>query len=410
MKRKHDVGKTAIRHIVWDWNGTLINDAQACTAAVDALMRRRGLAGETLAGYRARIRFPVRAYYELSGFDLEAEAYEALCDEFGEAYARAVAGEVPHLSSHSGFPASNIHADVRHVFEASQAAGVTHAIVSASEQATLARQVAEYGLTPYFTALIGRDDNHGGTKDHLVREWVRACGYPPEQILYVGDTEHDGEAASSAGIRVAMVSDGHVSAERLHRMGVPVFANRRALWEKVRAMTEQPVYRTMTFETELGQMAVLTNNLGVVRTALPGEAAAQPSGMFSSNEAWGLLAEPDGMTRQAAACLSDWLAHPTPGFQLPVSTFGTGFQRAVWQETCRIPFGETASYGQLAMRIGRPGAARAVAQALRANPTALVVPCHRVVGADGTPTGFMGRRNNPMQQWLLDAERKAAAR
>lgn len=410
MKSGHTVDKTAIRHIVWDWNGTLLNDAQACAAAVDALMRRRGLAGESLAGYRDRIRFPVRAYYELTGFDLEAEAYEVLCDEFGDAYARAVAGEVPPQSSHAGFPASDIHTDVREVLEASRAAGVTHAIVSASEQGTLARQVAEYGLTPYFTSLVGRDDNHGGTKDHLVREWVRTCGYPPEQILYVGDTEHDEEAASSAGIRVAMVADGHVSAGRLHRVGVPVFENRRALWESVRPLTAHPVYRAMTFDTVLGRMAVLTNSLGVVRTALPAADADRESALFSAREAWGHPAAPDDATRRAAARIADWLAHPEPDMRLPVSTFGTGFQRAVWREARRIPFGETASYGQLAMRIGQPGAARAVAQALRANPTALVVPCHRVVGANGTPTGFMGRRDNPMQQWLLDLERKAASR
>ncbi len=73
-----------------------------------------------------------------------------------------------------------------------------------------------------------------------MREWVRTCGYPPEQILYVGDTEHDEEAASSAGIRVAMVADGHVSAGRLHRVGVPVFENRRALWESVRPADGAP--------------------------------------------------------------------------------------------------------------------------------------------------------------------------
>ena len=408
--QRHKVEQTAIRHVIWDWNGTLLDDAKACAAAVDALMRRRGLAGESLNGYRDRIRFPVRAYYLETGFDLRAEAYESLCDEFGEAYALALAGQVPEDSVHMGFSASTIHADVVSVLQASADVGVTHAIVSASEQDTLVRQVSEYGLSGHFTALIGRNDNHGGTKDHLVREWVRTCGYHPDQILYIGDTEHDYEAAASAGIRMALVSDGHVTLERLKRLGVPVFTDRRRLWEQVRLLTERPVYRALQFDTELGRMGVVTNSLGLVRVVLPGSRADLPGNRRIEQEWLGFEAEPDAQTRDAAAQIAAWLRNPTPSLLLPMSVFGTGFQRAVWQETCRIPFAGTLGYGQLALRIGRPGAARAVAQALRANPTALVVPCHRVVGADGTPTGFMGKRHHPMQQWLLDAERKAASR
>ncbi|HEY0513475.1 MAG TPA: MGMT family protein, partial [Thermoanaerobaculia bacterium] len=69
---------------------------------------------------------------------------------------------------------------------------------------------------------------------------------------------------------------------------------------------------------------------------------------------------------------------------------GTPFERSVWDELRRIPFGETRSYGEIAQAIGRPGAARAVGRANGANPIPIVVPCHRVIGSDGSLTGFGG--------------------
>lgn len=87
---------------------------------------------------------------------------------------------------------------------------------------------------------------------------------------------------------------------------------------------------------------------------------------------------------------------------LPWRTNGTEFQRAVWSALCEIPAGETWSYSRLAARIGRPAAVRAVGLANGSNPISLVVPCHRVIGADGTLTGYGG--GLPRKQWLLAHE------
>jgi methylated-DNA-[protein]-cysteine S-methyltransferase len=89
--------------------------------------------------------------------------------------------------------------------------------------------------------------------------------------------------------------------------------------------------------------------------------------------------------------------------ELPVVMAGTDFQRAVWSELRRIPVGETISYGTLAARIGRPTATRPVGLANGANPIPIVVPCHRVIGADHTLTGFGGGLQR--KQWLLQHER-----
>lgn len=87
---------------------------------------------------------------------------------------------------------------------------------------------------------------------------------------------------------------------------------------------------------------------------------------------------------------------------IPVATGGTGFQREVWQALRQIPAGSTVSYGQLAQRMGRPSASRAVGLANGANPVAIVVPCHRVVGSNGALTGYAGGLER--KRWLLDHE------
>jgi len=88
--------------------------------------------------------------------------------------------------------------------------------------------------------------------------------------------------------------------------------------------------------------------------------------------------------------------------QIPVVTGGTPFQRAVWQELRNIPCGTTTSYGELARRIGHPTAVRAVGAANGDNPVAVVVPCHRVIGANGSLTGYGGGLER--KRWLLDHE------
>jgi methylated-DNA-[protein]-cysteine S-methyltransferase len=93
--------------------------------------------------------------------------------------------------------------------------------------------------------------------------------------------------------------------------------------------------------------------------------------------------------------------------RLPTLTNGTDFQRSVWDALRRIPIGQTLSYGELAAKIGRPAAVRAVGLANGSNPIAIFVPCHRVIGADGSLTGFGGGLDR--KRWLLNHERAPVA-
>lgn len=126
----------------------------------------------------------------------------------------------------------------------------------------------------------------------------------------------------------------------------------------------------------------------------PPETAGQPGPSAQRT------AEPFG---QVIAQLDEYFGGRRRVFDLPLSITGTDFQRRVWQELQAIPYGETISYGQLAERIGNPRAVRAVGLANGRNRLPIVIPCHRVIGADGKLVGFGG--GLPIKAQLLDLER-----
>ncbi len=110
--------------------------------------------------------------------------------------------------------------------------------------------------------------------------------------------------------------------------------------------------------------------------------------------------------RAAVRQLQEYFAGARRRFDLPLAPRGTEFQRRVWRALTQIPYGQTTSYGELARRIGKPGASRAVGLANGANPLPIIVPCHRVIGADGSLTGFGG--GLPIKRKLLALEGGAA--
>lgn len=100
--------------------------------------------------------------------------------------------------------------------------------------------------------------------------------------------------------------------------------------------------------------------------------------------------------------LNAYFAGELTDFEIPMEMRGTDFQRRVWSALCEIPYGETISYGELARRVGSPNGSRAVGLANGRNPVAIIVPCHRVIGADGSLTGYGGGLDRKV--WLLEHE------
>ena len=115
--------------------------------------------------------------------------------------------------------------------------------------------------------------------------------------------------------------------------------------------------------------------------------------------------DPDALGHLAAAlsALGEYFEGRRKSFdELVLAPAGTSFQLRVWQQLLRIPYGETTSYGELARQIERPSASRAVGMANGRNPIGVIIPCHRVIGADGSLTGYGG--GLPMKEWLLHHE------
>jgi methylated-DNA-[protein]-cysteine S-methyltransferase len=110
----------------------------------------------------------------------------------------------------------------------------------------------------------------------------------------------------------------------------------------------------------------------------------------------------DRLSRDVIDQLTAYFAGELTEFDVPVAMIGTEFQRRVWTELRTIPYGETTSYGELAERLGRPTAARAVGLANGKNPISIIVPCHRVVGSTGSLTGYGG--GLPRKRFLLSFE------
>ncbi len=150
------------------------------------------------------------------------------------------------------------------------------------------------------------------------------------------------------------------------------------------------------FSSPIGRLLLTSDGEALTALHLPeerGEPAAGPPATARRD---------DGAFREARKQLESYFAGELLTFELTLRPAGTAFQRLAWDELLRIPFGTSISYAEQARRIGRSGAARAVGAANGRNPIAIVIPCHRVIGANGSLTGYGG--GLALKEWLLRHE------
>ncbi len=204
------------RHIVWDWNGTLLDDLDYSVDVMNGLLRRRGLPRLDRARYHALFDFPVRDYYARLGFDFSRDSFEQVSAEFISAYD----AQRFDMRLHDG--AAEILAIVGR-------AGLTQSILSAYRHETLHEIVDHFELTPHFIRLTGLDNIFAHSKAELGRAWIVELGLPPRDVLLIGDTLHDLEVAAEMGIDCVLVAAGHHPESRLRTRTSRVFPNLRAL-------------------------------------------------------------------------------------------------------------------------------------------------------------------------------------
>jgi phosphoglycolate phosphatase len=196
------------RHVIWDWNGTLLDDTQAGVNAVNGMLAARRLPLIDMPYYRDVFGFPVRDFYSTIGFRLEEEDWDAMARDFHDRYlADATA---------------RLHAHALCALACFRDAGAGQSILSASEQGILDAMLASYGIAHYFEAICGVDNLYGHSKRELGRSLLARLALDPASVLLIGDSLHDHEVAADLGVACLLISQGHQSHARLARCGAPI--------------------------------------------------------------------------------------------------------------------------------------------------------------------------------------------
>lgn len=200
---------THCRNIIWDWNGTLLDDLEVCVASINRLLNKRKIAPLNIPRYLEIFTFPVKDYYLTAGFDFTEETFETVAVEFMEHYLQLVR-------------TSGLHSGVEKTLSYFRDSGRSQIILSAMEKTELMKLVKELRIEDYFTNIFGIDDHLANGKLSLALAAIEKTGFTREETCLIGDTLHDAEVARELGIHCLLVADGHQSEKRLRTSGYPV--------------------------------------------------------------------------------------------------------------------------------------------------------------------------------------------
>lgn len=249
---------------------------------------------------------------------------------------------------------------------------------------------------------LARLASEAHTTPSVLRDaFVARTGLTPKAFADARRAERLREAlAGDAAVHDALYSSGYSSTSRVYERHGQLLGMTPAAYRKG---APGEVIRYAITDSSLGLVLVGLTPRGVCLIAFGDDGEELLADLRSRFGRATLVAADDAdaeLVRRVVALVDD----PARGTELPLDARGTAFQRLVWDALTRIAPGETVTYGELARRIGRPTATRAVAAACGANPLAVAVPCHRVIGADGTLTGY--RWGVERKRALLERERR----
>ena len=205
-----------VQRVVWDWNGTLFDDAWLCVDVMNELLAEHQLPTLTLARYQQVFDFPVIDYYRRLGFDFDRTSFEELGTIFIERY------EARKTTCH-------LHTGARELLESLQQRGIPQVLLSAYQQHTLDELIAHFDLAPYFEAVLGHPDHYASRKAARAAQWAQLTGEDTSSFLFIGDTVHDAEVAHHVGAQCVLVDGGNQDHQRLAATGVPLFASIKAM-------------------------------------------------------------------------------------------------------------------------------------------------------------------------------------
>lgn len=199
--------------IIWDWNGTLLDDVPLNIGIVNTLLQERGLnIIDSVDFYKKEFAFPVIDFYRKVGFDLENEDFTLIARQYAFLF-------------NERYPHAEIFSDAEEILRMIKFSDTEQLIISATEQGYLLKQVEYFELEQYFTDILGVSDVLGSSKIERAKKWMAEKELDGSQVLFIGDTVHDYDTAKAIGCDCVLVSRGHCSEERLEKTGCKVYSD-----------------------------------------------------------------------------------------------------------------------------------------------------------------------------------------
>jgi phosphoglycolate phosphatase len=206
--------------IIWDWNGTLLDDTDICIESMNCLLNQRNFPLLSKTRYREIFTFPVRDYYSIAGFNFNVESFDLVAIEFMDLYF----ARLPH---------ANIFKEAKQVLSSFRQLRFTQILISAMKHESLITSVKEKGLSGYFSHISGIQDHFADGKIENARKIVKDLKLDISKILMIGDTIHDFEVAKELGVECLLVANGHQSIGRLMNLNCPIIEHLNQVVEAI---------------------------------------------------------------------------------------------------------------------------------------------------------------------------------
>ena len=204
-------------HIIWDFNGTIMDDVDIAVAAVNDMLDKRGMARTDRTAYLGMITSPIIEYYKKI-FDLSVVSFDDIQVEFLESYNRRL-------------PAAGLLPGVSEALEYFKGLGLRQCVISSFEQGRLRKMVEDLGIARYFDIVSGADNTRAEGKLDRGADWLRRSGADPSCVLVIGDLDHDWQLAHHLGADCVLITAGHQHRRELEKCGCTVLDSAAELIE-----------------------------------------------------------------------------------------------------------------------------------------------------------------------------------
>ncbi len=192
------------KHIIFDYNGTILNDIDLSLTALNQLLDHHELPAVTEPHYKEHLQFPIKSFYQKMGFDFNLIPFEKISQHYMSLY-------------HDNLHQVEVYHGLRELLTSLHQVKIKTSILTALNQEILLHQLEIFSLSPFFELAFGLPDHNAHSKIQRGKELMLASGFKPEETLLIGDTDHDFEVAESLGCEAILLADGHQAEHRLRK-------------------------------------------------------------------------------------------------------------------------------------------------------------------------------------------------